>query len=177
MRRKTLIVLLLGVQPAMAVGAILTMRGLGADVWTENSAVYAEVTSVKDLGRGHLRVTLQVHATLTGSFDAAATPLLETDLYYGAKISAIRQPPVPKGRVVVIVRRLSHAPDIPYFIPSDFVTFMPNQTAIAPVQGFDDPKMAQIITRLRELRSRKHGKAPDAGAQKRLQPEGTKDTM
>src|SRR3972149_6385500 len=78
--------------------ALLTMTGAEAGVWADNAVVYAEVSSVKDVGLARAQVTLRVLATLTGAYDAAANPMLETELYYGGKVSAIRERPSPAAR-------------------------------------------------------------------------------
>jgi len=163
MINRIVVLLLVGVYPSAAVAGISTMRGTEEAVWTDCSVVFAEVASVTEIDLGHVELSLHVRATLTGTYDAAANPVLDTELRYGGKISAILKPPIAKARVVVIVRRPrdrdGHLLNR-YVIPSDIVTFMPNEAAMVEVKDFEDPRVRDVVTRLRQLR------APTTGAAK-----------
>lgn len=156
MTRTTLLVAILALQPGAASAGIRTIYGSEQGVWTDHSAVYADITSLTDLGLGNLGLTLRIRATLTGSFDAAECPVLKTDLHYGPKVSAIRVPPRANARVIVILRRPRNVAGAlleRYIVPSDIIKFMPNEAAILEVKDFEDPNVQQIISRLRELRA------------------------
>ncbi len=159
MIKTIILVLLLALYAGASLAAIRTITGVEEDIWTVLSVVYADISSVANAGPAKVDFTLQVRATLSGSYDAAAKPVLQAELRYGFLTSAIPQPPAAKTRVVVVLRRF---PDGRYSVPSDFMTFMPNRAAIVTVAGFDDPKVAETISRLRELRSGKAEKAPGA---------------
>jgi hypothetical protein len=138
-----------------ATAGIKTYTGLGDPFWQDFSAVYAYVVSTTETGPAHLRVRLEIFATFAGAYDAAQKPMLESDLYYGTS-GALNKPPAVPSRVVAIVQRLR---DVNgrlldrYVIPSAFMTFMPNEAAILEVNGFDDPKVQEVISRLRRLRA------------------------
>jgi hypothetical protein len=118
--------------------------------------VYAYVVSTTETGPAQLRVKLEIFATLAGAYDAAKEPVLETELYYGGKGSAIKNAPAGRSYVVAIVQRLrdvnGRALDRKV-IPSAYMKFMPNEAAILEVNGFDDPKVRELISRLRRLRA------------------------
>ena len=147
---RSVAILLLGFRAGAAFAGLETLTGVGP--WTEHSAVYAEVASVKDLGSARASVTLRVRATLTGFYDAAEGPVLETRLSYNPFASAIRKPPKPNDRVVAVLYRRS---DGRIFIEAAQCLYMPDYAGLVVVKGFDDPKVSAIITRLQEVRGMK----------------------
>ncbi len=138
-----------------AKAGIDTYTGLGDSFCEDFSAVYAYVVSTTETGPGKRRVKIEIFATLAGAYDAAEKPVLETEFYYG-KVGAINNPPAAGSRVVAIVQRVRDVNGRLLdrnVIPSDFMTFMPNKAAILEVNAFDDPKVRDVISRLRRLRA------------------------
>ena len=146
----SVLILLLGFRAGGALAGLGTLTGVGP--WTEHAAVYAEVASVKELGSARASVTLRVRATLTGFYDAAERPVVEADLSYNPFASAIPKPPKPNDRVVAVLQRRS---DGRVFIEAAQCLYMPDYAGLVVVNGFDDPKVADIIRRLQEVRGMK----------------------
>ena len=152
MAAKTLIALVAAFWTLPALAGVEALFGNELGLWENHSVVYAEVVSVSIVKRGDARVTLAVKATLTGLLDAAEQPRLEVDLTYGIFVSAVRELPKPKSRVVVVLMRW---PNGRYMIENAFLQSMPDKAAILEVKSFEDPKVEQIVARLRELRAPK----------------------
>jgi len=149
MAATTLIGLVAAFWTLPALAGVEPLFGNELGLWENHSVVYAEVVSVSIVKRGEARVTLAVKATLTGLFDAAEQPRLEADLTYGIFASAVREPPKPKSRVVVVLMRW---PNGRYMIQNAYLQFMPDKAGILEVKTFENPKVEQILARLRELR-------------------------
>ena len=145
-------ILLLAFQAREGFAGLETLTGVGADFWKEFSVVYAEVASVKDLGSARASVTLRVRASLTGFYDAAERPVVETQLSYNPFASAIPKPPKPNDRVVAVLYRRSEGR---IFIAAAQLLFMPDYAGLVVVKGFDDPKVGDIIRRVQEVRGMK----------------------
>ncbi len=161
--------LVVGIAAAGVFAGIRTRTGKERGFWSIDSpvnysVVYADVVSVKQTEAGPVALVLDVRATLTGMYDAAARPVLGTELRYGFKTSAIRRPPAAKAHVVVV---LEHSRDGQYYVASDYMLFMPGAAGLVEVANFDDPKVATIISRLREVRSAKPQEGPDLDEIKR----------
>jgi hypothetical protein len=125
----------------------------GADerYWEDHSVVYAEVASIADVNELTTRatITLNIRATLTGPVDAATTPRVRTELFYGAP-SDIDEPPPPKSNVIVLLLQRKDG----LIIPHCSVAFMPYGLAIKTVKSFDDTAVQQTIVCLRRLRAK-----------------------
>lgn len=164
--------------PTRADAANPTIYGTETNLWKEMSVVYGRVTGVAIPERGLAEVTLAVETTLTGKVDAAATGVLRVDLRYGAIISSVGYAPRAGKQVVVVLKRDEMGDR--YLIPSATMAFMPltelgppdeqpplagvewgkSHASIMEVTGFDDPKVAEVIARLRELRAPKYEGPP-----------------
>jgi hypothetical protein len=135
-----------------------------ADRYLKTSLVYADVVSVKKTGATTATVVLDIRATLTGTYDAAVSPVLEADVGYSFRSSAIRRPPAAKAHVLVVLQK---APDGRFYIPTDYMVFMHAVAGIVEVESFNDPKVAKTIARLREIRAAKPRDVPDYEDDKR----------
>jgi hypothetical protein len=125
------------------------------DGYAIHSVVYAEVVSVKAKGPSAVTLVLDIRATLAGPYEAAAGPTLEVSMRW---THVVRRPPAAKAHVVVV---LLGSVDRPYGIPDDSILFMPAGAALVEVQNLDDPKVGQIISRLRVVRAAKPQETPD----------------
>jgi hypothetical protein len=166
MKTRIITILLFAICPRVSAAGTPLTTGETA-YWTSDSVVYAEVVSVTTVRSNLVRLTLDVKATLAGSWEAAANPSLQSDVDIGLRDSSVEYAPSVKDRVVVLVRKV---PGFPYRIPNDVVAYMPNYCAIVVVKSFDGPTVAKIVSRLRELRSDK----PPTNAEllRRAQKEG-----
>jgi len=136
--------------PSTVDAALPSIEGTEPKLWSEFSVVYAHVASVAKVGASRVAVTLCVDATLTGGFDAAAQSLLHTELSY-AEMSSVREAPKANSHVIAVL--YLRPGDDRYTITSAIVRFMPGEASIVEVEGFDDPKVAAVISRLRALRA------------------------
>ena len=166
MMTKMIPLAVLALCPVSLFAARRTSTGREEAFWTDFSVVYGEIHCGLNPVTGKVAVNLHVRATLSGSYDAAAGPLLKTDLAFGLMTSAIRYPPPPKAHAVVVLfrspdRAFTRPPDQPYSIPGDYFTFMPNWSALQVVDGFEDPIVSRIMTKLRDIRSKKSLSPPD----------------
>lgn len=132
-----------------AFGAVTRIKGTEPTLWERISVVYGRVIAADHPRRGQLSLNIDVLATLTGTWDPAGAPRMQSCVVFGAE-TAIRESPPPGTHVLVVVAR---QPDRSYLIPSAHVSFMPSDSAIQRVEGFDDPRVRQVIARLRELRA------------------------
>jgi hypothetical protein len=165
MNKMTLLALLV-LCPASSFAGMRTRTGREDRFWKQSSVVYADIDCRWDGSSSNVSVTLHVNATLSGPYDAAALPVLNTDLRFGGWATAMLLPPPPKAHAVVVLFRspdeaFTRPPDQPYSIPQDYFTFMPNWSAFQVVDGFDDPIVSRIITKLRDIRSKKPLSPPD----------------
>ena len=133
-----------------AVGFIGYDRGTEPAYWSNRSVVYAEILRVDDVKLRQSRVTFRALATLTGRFDSARNALLQVDVYYGASVSAIKDPPRRGTRTLIV---LHESKEGVVRVSSNFTAYMPNEAAIMEVDNFEDPRVARLISRLSELRA------------------------
>ena len=172
--------LVISVGTADVLASKRTRTGKEAGYWSpesrvRTSVVYADVTSAKNVAPSTVALMLDVRATLSGTYDAAARPVLEADLTYGFRTSVIRRPPPVNAHVVVVVEQY---PNGRFYMPTDFMLYMPGAAGLVVVAGFDDPKVTTILSRLREVRSAKpqeHG--PDLDELHRLMERARKEAM
>lgn len=160
-----------------ALAAEVQTAGAGAIGLPSVAVVYGEVVSVSKVKPRQVHVTLNVKCTLTGPFDAAACPVLEAAMDLGGPLDwamggVTREPPKPKARVVAILWSHPAPFFIPWGIPLRDLGYAPSGEGIVEVSGFEDPKVAQIIARLREVRAANRPGA--AKAQKRGREAKTK---
>jgi hypothetical protein len=172
MNRSIFTLVLLTILSAQATAVSGTAPAPGPGAGERGSIVYAVVTSVTKTAPGHFRLTLDVKATLTGPYDAAANPVLKSDVTLGPFGTLIGDPPTADARVVVVVGRRPPLFGGEYFIPRFEVLDVHIGGAVVIVRGFDDPKVAEIITRLREVRAAK--RQDEAKAQKDMKVGKTK---
>jgi hypothetical protein len=145
--------------------------------WTGDSVVYAVVASVKEINAVRARVALDVKCTLTGLYDAAANPRIETEIYLWPFQSEIRTFPRKGAHVVAVVFRPPAVFGDRVFIRANRVVYMPEGQGMVDVGGFEDPKVAEIIARLREVRKEAKAKQkPEGRAEKVPGSESGEDT-
>lgn len=147
--------------PASGYAFVPMVQGSEEGIWRDASVVYGRVVAVSEFKRGYALVRLDIQCTLTGGFDAAERPEVEAQMHYGPLLP-IHQPPRVSSAVVVLIRRGEEGR---YDIPPYSYLFMPDHSAVVEVAGYNDPKVQQIIGRLRELRQPK-AKAPKERAQR-----------
>jgi hypothetical protein len=159
MKRLIPLLLLCGFEaPARADGP--SYSGAEEGFWKNKAVVYAEVVSVANVEQNRGRLTLQVKATLSGSYDAAARPVMEADLFHSRLYNGIRRLPPANTRVVAVLERQEtvapgRVSDPRYWVLPYETRFMPGSAPLIEVAGFDDPKVTDILTRLREVRAGK----------------------
>jgi hypothetical protein len=126
--------------------------------WGHAPIVYAEVISSHDFGNGVARVKLRVVATLAGRLDAPAEPVVDSEIYYGYPTECVKKPPPARSRCIVLLGRCPADPlrsNSPWrhTVYCAFVPIMPDEAYLFLVSGLDDPKVAQIIPRMRKMRA------------------------
>jgi hypothetical protein len=155
MRTKFLMAMFALTSGACAIAGLFTFEGTEPHFQADYSVVYAEATVViprKD-HKFIADITIDIRATLMGSFDAAREPSVRTFVYSNPMISPITEVPKPKSRVVVILANKAptrRGVDSSRIFHSN-AAFMPNSRPLVVVQGFDDPVVQKIIDRLRML--------------------------
>jgi hypothetical protein len=123
--------------------------GYEANLWEDHSIVFAEVAAVTDVEKYRATIDLNVKAAITGRVDPAMDSRVPFRIAYGHDGTAIKELPKAKSRVLVVLRRMS---DGRLAVSDNYFLFMPDKSPITVVSGLDDPKVKQIISRLRELR-------------------------
>jgi hypothetical protein len=108
------------------------------------------------------RLDVRVEATLAGSVAGPAkTPRLTLEFLPGFMLDrdpgVVGPVPPPGSHVLALVIAFDHPANISGevtvgvpFTPPLFVSFLPHESAIARVSGFDDPKVGAVIAKLRE---------------------------
>jgi hypothetical protein len=141
--------------PALGATAVV------ADVtsWDDYRIVYGEILSSTDLGDDTANIRLRVVATLAGRLDAPAEPIVACKIYYGGASETCVQKPPPAGSrcIATISDPVASAGDgsarRKQAVDCAITPFMPKSQYLVVVSGLDDPKVAETIRRLRELRS------------------------
>jgi hypothetical protein len=126
--------------------------------WDQTRIVYAEVTNSDDMGQGTARVKLKVLATLAGRLDASAEAVIVSRIWYGFPETRVEKPPHVGSRCVTILCRtkldlLCRNSPWHHTVYCAVAPLMPGQAYLVTVSGLDDPKVGQIISRLREIRA------------------------
>jgi hypothetical protein len=140
------------------------LRGLSDGPPFVDAVIYADVTAVAEDRPNSAVVTLEVKYTLTGPYDAARYPVLKSSIrlqsLVGAmRFSSIKTPPKVNEHVVALVRCSPSDPAwhsrMHWSMTSKFADFMPDGSAMVVVQGLDDPRVVDLMARLRKLRAAK----------------------
>jgi hypothetical protein len=126
------------------------------------AVVYADVTSVVEDPGQVAYLTLDVKAVLTGPYDPARFPALKGMIVLKTFIGTAHnrgpeEPPRVKDHVVAMVSCCTYGTQdgspTPWKIARSQIAFMPDHVVIVPVQGMEDPKVADLIARLRKIRA------------------------
>jgi hypothetical protein len=122
---------------------------------TYNEAlVYADVAAVAkpDDSLPYHRLTLRVKCTLAGPYDAARFPIVVVGIGRGDWLLA-PEPTIPSvnSHVVALLMCQSYPHGVPWYVSShrSGIPFMPSGKAVAEVSSFDDPRVVDIIARMR----------------------------
>jgi len=154
MKRTMITGILLALFTREAFAAEVKTNRVGAGPFGVCSVVYGDVASVTQGPPTGVRLTLNVRCTLTGPYDAAANPVLHSDmLLWGMMWGVIRDAPRVNAQVVVVLWCRPYPLPVPWGIPMNGLGYTPSGAAVVEVQGFDDPKVTEIIARLRDLRA------------------------
>jgi hypothetical protein len=115
------------------------------------SVVYADITSVTERdGKPYYPITLKIRCTLAGPYDAARFPVLTTSIVRRWQLGQPPLPAPPKVNAHVVVCLVSGR--VPWYIPYYYpAPFMPDEWPILEVTGFDDPKVTDILSRMRKI--------------------------
>jgi hypothetical protein len=150
-------------------------KGDEARFWESHSLVFAEVgaitekttatwfvtdgpsSNVEKVDQHSATVDLNIKAVLTGPLDSALDPRGLCVLRYGDSYAAAKALPAKGSRLIAVLERGEAGGRLN--IPNDFFEFMPEKSPVLVVNGFDDPKVSQIISRLNELRKPRSGDA------------------
>jgi hypothetical protein len=147
---------------SVAVGAEPKARAWEGDV--ASAVIYGDVVSVEKVSPKEVRVTMNVKCTLMGPYDAAANPTLKATMYLEPPRGVGRPtllsrvaPPRPQTHVVAEIDCGRPGP-WEIFSESSFwwagdASLQSFPSAAVEVTGFEDPKVAQIISRLRKYRA------------------------
>jgi len=131
------------------------------------SVVYGTVCSVERMTEYVFRLDVQVEASLGGNLvDPAKTPRLVLEYDRGSMFDRdekVSDPvPTPKCHVLAFLVTMKYRGGGDGLFPGEVtrgvpfalrwgVSCMPHGSAIARVSGFDDPKVAAVITKIREV--------------------------
>lgn len=151
--------------------AMPVMAGLGTitgkewGLWTEDrtSVIAATIRDVRKWeggDYGQYRATLVPLATLAGSLDPSLNPQLPVQFYVSDLTSSIRlSKPLPKdGSTVLAVVQMPKPQNADRekpagFIVSDICTFMPDGSALVPIDGLGDAKVAETLKKIQVARA------------------------
>ena len=144
---------------SVAVGAEAKTRPW--EGYAATAVIYGDVVSVEKLSPKNVRVTINVKCTLMGPYDAATNPTLAATMWLepprgvGLNPSLHRvEPPRPKTHVVAEIDCGRPGPWEIFSLSSFWWAYDASlqsfPSAVVEVTGFEDPKVAQIIARLRK---------------------------
>ena len=160
------IITLIGIVTQYILGGLGTFTGREQGAWTEdrNSVVIAKIEDIEELDakldHGTHHATIHPIATIAGTLDPSLYSTLDVRFYVSDMTSSIkRSKPLPKnGDLVLVVISLAAPPTKDEtspkngFIISDICTFMPNDSSLVELKGFDDSRVMETLERLRKVR-------------------------
>jgi hypothetical protein len=150
--------------PSVGSGGIISITGVEEGRWDQDgySVIVATIRNVhRDpaIKYPDWFATLEPTATLCGNFDASLCPSMKVSFNCdGGMTSSIAAVPAEGAAVMVVLERGENAVDI----TSAYCMFMPGNSSLVAVNGLDDPKVKETLTRLQA--ARKAGAAKAAAA-------------
>jgi hypothetical protein len=149
---------------SVAWGGMGRFTGQERGAWREgaNSVIIAKIVSVKaiplaenDAYATHAAV-FKPMATLAGHFDPSTKSFIDVRIWKGpGGTSSVHEIPAA-GSFVIAVILPADFDDKPHpfmFVDSSDCTFMPDWSAMAPISGLSDAKVAETLARIREARA------------------------
>jgi hypothetical protein len=157
------------VSMALGAGGVGTRFGTERGMWTEDHTVVfiARIEAVVNReginGMTH-EVTLVPLATLAGDYDPTTRPeKLVAGAWVGPMGTRIQSLPQPGVTVAVVMRidSLIGNPEVRRsFITSDAFAFMPNGNPLVVIEKIDDPRIEQIVAKIRAARAKADSDSP-----------------
>jgi hypothetical protein len=142
-------------------GGVGTTTGREWGRWTEDqySVIVAKIREVARTGEDPCmyRAVFEPLATLAGRFDPSAQSAWEVRFYAGADTSN-RKPPQSGATVIAVIQPVplddgrNHPQRL--FVVSDYCGFIPGESSILEVDGLADPRIAEVVKKIREARAR-----------------------
>lgn len=140
----------------LATAGVRTEGGTDLTFWSTHSVIYGRVLSAFGENSWECVVEIVPYATFTGSFDAALHRTIKAKMYVG-RTDMVTRPPINQNVILV----LFHVEE-DYCVSPSRLLFMPEMKAVLEVKDLSDPKVANIIEVLRELRAPKKGSSVES---------------
>lgn len=138
-----------------------TINGRESEGWdtgyyTLILGVIRDVQKQRTSGEDRCIAVIVPRATLGGIFDPSLHPLLPVEFHFGEPTSSIRQPPKDGAIVLAVIKQVratEKGQSDHGIIYSHICTFMPGESALVVLKGFDDPLIAETLKKLQDARA------------------------
>lgn len=140
-----------------ASATVSTTHANDEGLWKDSSLVYLHINAVTNTGPIDYRIVARPIATLAGRFDCGASEEVVLRMQAGYMGSPIRTPPSAGDRVLMLIYEVdpenSYAASLGrFYVPGNYVTFMPGNNVRIRVTSIEDPVVGEIMQKIREGR-------------------------
>lgn len=138
--------------------AIPTIDGESSIEWDSDhfSVIVAEVKALSIEPDSSWNATLAPLFSIAGKFDPSGHPLLKVRSYGPGGSSVQTVPKVGDTVLTVIIR--AHDSPRPWFIALQWMSFMPESSALCVIKDPSDPRVNETLKKIQEARARRQRK-------------------